>query len=237
MDPNQILKSLDDQAAEFNFPVLDNAYVELAAARLSAFRSEVDWLVVFEILGFSTREVAFVDDLYAYGSCVSKGGLVGQAMPLIEAEEQPLVDKETNECIADWSNWSIKVRGTTMSFSPTLDDYKQAGISIVRGPGPGSLSEVELMRFLVHNLDEKLLYLGEQALLDHFSECKDMVKVLQTTKWQHPDVADGEQPSNNISIRSLVFALARQDFSVFSQGRPNTHWKFWVDNARGKATY
>ncbi len=234
MNTNQILKNLDDHATEFNFPVLDNAYVEFAAARLTAFRSAQDWLIAFEILGFSTREVAFVDDLYAYGSCVTKGGFTGEELPLSSADEQPLIDAETNDCIADWSSWSIKVHGTTMSFSPTRDDYAQAGIIMDRSPGPGSLSEIEMMRFLVHRLGEKPLFMSDQVLLSHFPACKDLPKFLQTTQWQHPDVADGEQPSKNISIRSLVFALARQDLSVFAQGRANTHWEFWVDAAKHK---
>ena len=33
MDTNQILEDLDKHASEFNFPVLDNAYVEFAATR------------------------------------------------------------------------------------------------------------------------------------------------------------------------------------------------------------
>jgi hypothetical protein len=46
MNTTQILKDLDKHAREFNFPVLDNAYVEFAAARLTAFRSDKDWLLV-----------------------------------------------------------------------------------------------------------------------------------------------------------------------------------------------
>src|SRR5579885_559791 len=111
MDIDQILADLDKHASEFNFPVLDNAYVEFAAARLSAFRGTQDWLVCFEVLGFSTREVAFVDDLYAYGSCIPKGGFCGEQVRLSSAEKQPLFDEETNECIADWSHWSIQVNG------------------------------------------------------------------------------------------------------------------------------
>jgi len=63
MNTARILKDLDKHASEFNFPVLDNAYIELAAARLSAFQGVKDWLIIFEVLGFSTKEMEFVDDL------------------------------------------------------------------------------------------------------------------------------------------------------------------------------
>src|SRR5689334_11363076 len=35
--------------------MLDNGYVYLAATRLSLFRSEEDWAMVFEVFGFSPR--------------------------------------------------------------------------------------------------------------------------------------------------------------------------------------
>lgn len=228
MNTRQILEDLDKHAAEFNFPVLDNAYVEFAATRLSAFRGAEDWLIVFEVLGFSTKEVGFVDDLYAYGSCVAKGGFAGAEVPLASLPQQPLFDAETNECIADWSRWSVSVGGEKMSFAPTREEYAEAGITIDRGPGPGTLAEVKLLRFLVHRLGESRLFMSDQTLLSHFPMCKDVSKFVQTTRWQHRDVADEERPSKNISIRSLVEALAQRDPSLFEQGHPNTDWKFWV---------
>ena len=107
MDSKQILEDLDKHAKEFNFPVLDNAYVEFAGARLSAFRGARDWLIAFEVLGFSVKEVMFVNDLYAYGSCVAREGFISEQIPFTSTAENPLFDVETNECIADWSRWSI----------------------------------------------------------------------------------------------------------------------------------
>jgi hypothetical protein len=231
MNTHQILEDLDKHAAEFNFPVLDNAYVEFGAARLSAFQSAQDWLVAFEVLGFSTREAGFVDDLYTYGSCVERPGFVGADAPLASSEEEPLFDAETNECIADWSHWSIKVFGEKMSFSPTREEYAQSGISIDRGAGPGSVREIELLRFLLDRLGEDRLFMSDQALMSRFPKCKGLSKFIQTTGWQHPDVADGEKPSTTLSIRSLIAALSQKDVSLFAPGSPNTHWRSWVRTA------
>jgi hypothetical protein len=223
----QILEDLDKHASEFNFPVLDNDYVEFAAARLSAFRGVNDWLIVFEVLGFSTREIEFTNHLYAFGSCVGREGLVGEEIPITSAPKQPLFDVNTNELTVDWARWEIKVGDQTISFSPTRDEYAEAGIMINSQPGRGSLSEIELLRFLVHRLGEARLFLNDEALLGKFPDCKGLKKVLQTTQWQHPDVASEEKPSHNVSIRSLVEALSERNPSLFKQGRPNTHWSFW----------
>src|SRR5437868_6691471 len=109
MDVKQVLSDLDKHASEFNFPVFDNAYVEYGAARLSAFKSNIDWLIVFEVLGFDTRQVQFVNGLYAFGSCIERQGIVGEEIPLRSSPNQPLFDPETNAFIADWNHWSVKI--------------------------------------------------------------------------------------------------------------------------------
>lgn len=228
MNVNQILSDLDKHASEFNFPVLDNAYVEFAAARLSVFEGPEHWLVVFEVLGFSTQETEFVDDLYAYGSCVDKEGFAGEHVLLTSALQESLFDKETNECVADWSHWSINLRGKTISFTPSREEYSQAGITMDHDPGRATLNEIDLLRFLVFKLGEERLFMSEQALLSHFPRCKGVSKFIQTTHWQHPDIAGGEKPSESVSIRSLVEALFRRDPSVFDPGGSNTEWKSWA---------
>jgi hypothetical protein len=227
MNTTQVLKDLDKHALEFNFPVLDNAYIEFAAVRLSAFQGDKDWLIAFEVLGFSTRETEFVDDLYAFGPCVEKEGIVAEEIPISASPKQPLSDAVTNECIADWSHWSIRVGNEEMSFSPSREEYAEAGIVINRDPGRGSLSEIELLRFLVHRLGKERFFMSDENLLSRFPVCKNLRKFVQTTQWEHPDIGNEEKPSNNISISSLVDALSKKNPLLFKQGLSNTHWTYW----------
>ncbi len=228
MNTAQILKDLDKHASEFNFPVLDNAYIEFAAARLSAFQDAKEWLIIFEVLGFSKKEIEFVDDLYAFGSCVEREGVVGEEIPISASPKQPLFDTETNECIADWSRWSIKIGKEDMSFSPTPEEYAQAGIVIDRAPGNGTLSEIGLLRFLVHRLGKERFFMSDADMLNHFPRCRNLKKFVQTTQWEHPDIGNEERPSKNVSIRSLVNALAQKNPSLFDHGISNTHWSYWL---------
>jgi hypothetical protein len=232
MNTGQVLADLDKYASEFDFRVLDNAYVEFAAARFSAFRTKIDWLIVFEVLGFSMREVEFVDNIYAYGSCVTKRGLIGEEIPFASNRETPLFNEETRQSVVDWSHWVIEMNGRQRTFAPSREEYRRAGVNINTEPGPGSLKEIELLRYLVHDLSEEL-FLSTERLLKMFPGCGAMPLFLQSTKWQHPDVANEEKPSQNISIRSLVESLSYRDASLFQQGRPNTHWTFWLDATAG----
>jgi hypothetical protein len=228
MNIDQILGDLDKHASEFMFPMFDNAYVQFAAARLSAFRGSKDWLVVFEVLGFSTKEVQFTNDLYGYGSCVSREGIIGNEIPVVSLPEQPLFDAETNQGIADWTSWSVSVDGVKMVFAPNREEYAAAGIATSANSGPGSLSEIGLLRFLVHHFSDNELFLSDDALLRKFPACQGLSKFVQTTRWQHPDTSNGELPSKNQCIRSLILALAVGDVSTFQPGRPNTDWQSWV---------
>ncbi len=223
-----ILGDLDKYASDFDFPVLDNDYVQFAAARLSAFRGSKDWLIAFEVLGFSTRQVEFVDDLYAYGSCVGREGIVDQEVPVASLPENPLFDSETNQGIADWRGWSVRIGAEKLSFSPSQEEYATAGIVTAERSGPGSLSEIEILRFLVHRFGENKLFMSDEDLLRKVPACKGLSKLLQTTRWQHPDIADGERPSQNQSVRTLIQALVQGDPSLFDPGRPNTNWQSWV---------
>ncbi|EJR39979.1 hypothetical protein III_03095 [Bacillus mycoides] len=51
MKAEKILETLDRYAEEFDFPVLDNYNFDLAQSRISVFREEDKWLIVFEVVG------------------------------------------------------------------------------------------------------------------------------------------------------------------------------------------
>lgn len=114
------------------------------------------------MLGFATREVEFVNCIYGFGSCVELEGIIGEEIPLTSTLNRPIFDAETNECIADWTQWTIKVAGEEMHFSPTPEEYAEAGIVIDRESGPGSLSEIELLRFLVYRLGKERFFLSDE---------------------------------------------------------------------------
>jgi len=217
------LRKLDKHASEFNFPVLDNAYVEMAATRLTAFRDAQDWAIAFEVVGYSTNEGSFVNDLYAFGSCLQKEGFIGSRAVMSQSPNDPLIDPHTEAWIADWEHWAIVVKGKCHQFAPSRDEYVSAGIDVPLEGGPGSLSEGQIMRFFIHRE-------SAQDLLMRDSELRDAPKMsvfLQTQEWQHPDVAGEERPSEKGSLRSLLAALESNSPALFQLGRPNTDWRVW----------
>ena len=207
----EILADLDKHASEFNFPVLDNAYVEFGAARLTAFRSTSYWVIVFEVLGFSTKEVQFVNDLYAYGSCVDGEGFICEEIPFISPAKHPIFDAQTSECIADWSSFAITLGPETMTFNPSRDDYAAAGIRLDRESGPGSLTEIDLLRFLIHKARNRFSWMTGETL-ECFSRCKGASKFIQNNSTGSIlTSATKKRLHERISLQSLVGSVDDRD--------------------------
>jgi hypothetical protein len=228
MDLSHSLRDLDKHAAEFNFPVLDNAYVDLAAMRLTAYKASNKWVILFEILGFSNQEGAFVNDLYAYGPCLDKEGLINSRTVLSSSTARPLSDPERGEWLANWENWEVVVKGDIFKFTPQPFEYKEFHIEIPVNGGQGTLSEANLLRFLVGKLGAATFFMTDDELLSELSGCHPVFKLIQTDAWQHPDIAGGEKPSESISLRSLLEALKAGNPNLFKPGQINTHWWLWT---------
>jgi hypothetical protein len=226
-----VLSDLDKHASEFNFPMLDNAYVAFAAGRLSVFVNEDHWALAFEVLGYSINRAAFVDDLYAFGDCLPREGVLTSFSVLTEASQAPLIDPATEAWIADWSDWSISSSSDTFRFRPSRSEYSSAGIHLEGESGPGSLPQKDVLRFFIAEKMTPSLFLSESELIGELNGCPPMRLLLQTESWQHPDVANGEMPSESGSFQSLMKVIAEKSASLFVPGNVNTSWPVWDHDA------
>jgi hypothetical protein len=226
-DKDTVLQDLDNHASEFDFPMLDNTYVEFAKARLSLFAGPESWVIAFEIIGYSINEGSFVNDLYAFGNCLSREGVLTSFPVAAGVADCPFVDPATEAWIADWKDWSISCRDRRFHFQPTYDEYVRLGISVDSEGGPGSLRPKDILRFFTGTKGCGDLFLAKQELLEELHGCQNVNLLLQTEEWQHPDIASGELPSESISIRSLADAVALSSADMFMPGRINTDWRLW----------
>ena len=58
MDPESILTQLDECAAEYTFPMLDNGYTYHVDQRLTIYRDSTRWLMIIDILNVNNRTLA-----------------------------------------------------------------------------------------------------------------------------------------------------------------------------------
>ena len=256
METGQILRYLDEQfdldRLGTNPPVLDNANLLLADARLSVFRSQRHWALFFEIVTCD-RGSEMSLDFYAYGNCLrgvndfAETGFLGHdSRSLFAWPEDRLPRSPDWEFALSRNGFSILLKGKRHDFSPTPQDYQRARIPFdgLRDR-PDDLHPIELLRFLCCHLDhpffaaeDHLRYLldayrpepeeGAQPFSSH-----TLPLLLQTRQWQHPD---GEPPSQVHGFQVLARAIETGDLSEWRRLDPatfNTDWPIY--DAREKA--
>ncbi len=229
LEASEILAVLDAAAARFTFPVLDNAYVYPADARLSGFASGEAWSLVIETLGWTNRAGGASGlhlGVYRLGNCIPAGpeGVEGFRLDLLyPVEDGPsgkLLEEEYGERISPEAR-DVRIRGKVVPL-PGPEVYQREGIQRVE---PRELRAYELLRALAPEHRE-LLLATEEELREGLPE--GMPLRVRWEAWRHPDVAGGERPSALEIFRVLAGALARgEGVERVASERPNTHWSHW----------
>ncbi|MEM7349296.1 MAG: hypothetical protein AAF657_00725 [Acidobacteriota bacterium] len=236
----KILQVLDEAARTFTFPMLDNGYVYLAAARLSAYAAKPDWALVIEVFGFSPRAslpdlsvYTFASQLYqrnapedyvdraAYESYLeaNRCNEFRSAFPIDEGDWQ---DADDLEVVAAKAR-EVAVRGAQVSLPP-VSEYAEHGIVLEE---PSQMRVYELCRFLAATRRAEVLGTPEERRVSvppHFQE------LLVCDAWHHPDIAAGVLPSETETFQQLAQVLVTEDVGHYRPTRrPNTHWSNWPE--------
>ena len=239
IEANPVLDVLDNCAERFTFPMLDNGYVYLAASRLSVYYGDDDWAIVVEVFGFSPR--AGLPDLtiHTFGNNLrnrkSRDDYVSE-----EAYKNYLKNNEFNEYksfypIGGDDNWinsedgefvipnaSLLLRGESFEF-PKVAHYLKHDITLEE-----DIPLVyELCRYLSSVQREAVLATDAER---RYNVPENLLEILCLDDWQHPDLADGEKPSDVESFQQLSMVLQTGDVSYYQPTvAGNTHWKNWPD--------
>ena len=237
---DEILGILDDSARAFVFPMLDNGYVYLAASRLTLFRSETDWAVVFEIFGFSPRAgfpdlavttigstlkrqktaADFVSDEAFQNYLIHNPNWEVSFFSPIESDDW--VDAENGEYLAPDAA-TLTVRGRSFSI-PSSEALAEAGVDRIDDTRTHIF---EVCRWLAFADRNAVLATDEERTVNIPD---DMRVVAVLDDWNHPDVVDPDcAPSGNEDFQRIAHVLQNDDATGFTLGSGNTHWKNWPD--------
>ena len=242
-NPATILSILDRCCEEFSFPMLDNGYFYLAAARLSLFRSATDWALVFELFGFSprvgtpdTHVQTFASRLHnrdkpkdyvdreAYQNYLANNphNEYRSFYPVAEGAWQ---DEDNLQLVARDAK-EVVVRKKAIPL-PKRQEYGRHGIEL------GQRSRVrvfELCRYLADVARQRVLATPRERRV---SVRPEMKQILRIDEWHHPDLVNDERPGDSETFRQLARVLATGDASHYRPSRaPNTHWRNWPEGGR-----
>jgi hypothetical protein len=234
-----ILSILDQCCDTYEFPMLDNGYVYLAATRLSLYRSEDDWAIVTEVFGFfgpsgdpdtqictfasrlrnrkSTTDFVSMD---AYNDYLRQNPY-NESRSIFPIEQRDWQDTEHWQFLAEGSR-SVVVRGQKLPI-PAIDEYARYGITLTRNP---RIKCYEFCRLLAAIAREKVLATPSERRENVLPELR---QIMQLEEWNHPNVVDDEdRPSGSETFQQLAQVLVTGDVNCYRPTlEPNTHWKNW----------
>ena len=228
-----ILAVLDQGCRDFVFPMLDNGYVYLAAARLALFRSEDDWALVTEIFGFSPRSGVPDVSVWSFGSrLVNRQGRTDfvdenayqgylRVHPNDDAAffhpiEDGWQDEENHELVAVGAR-SLTVRDKVVAM-PGPDDLYRSGIET---PALDHLRTFEVCRY-VAAIERDLVLATPEERRTHVPP--ELTEILVLDDWHHPDTVTGEVARDTAAFRSLARVLTTGDLTDYDASEPgNTH--------------
>ncbi len=205
---------------------LNNQFVE---GRLSVFRNQTQWVVAFETITYVPPACAYMHNIYLYGNCIKNQVLWREEELPVRIAVSELWDEATEAFLIQRHHFRILWRDRWIEFTPTPEEYTSAGIVFpTERQHTNDLEPLELLAYLCWKLNSPF-FLSEQALRAVVQEATgdeggDLRLLFQTCEWQHPNVAEGERPSEVPGMRVLARLIALGDTSVWQAFDPR-----WVN--------
>lgn len=240
MQAKKILSHLDRQMAYGSIPILfDNANLDLVDARMTVFRSNLEWVVFFEIIYSDVSETDYGLMLWAYSNCFGEQGVLeAYGRHILDfPDDMPFWSSHPNEQGLNCARFSILLRGERFDFTPTQYDYLKAGIALNHHDPNISLRLVDILRFVAYHLNHPF-FASEDYLRYIIDMCKTkrggslshrMKMLLQTREWQHPHIPR-ELPSQVECFRTLARIIETGNPSLWNRLNRsgfNTNWRYW----------
>jgi len=222
----EILSQLDDCAAEFAFPMLDNGYIYPADVRLHAFANEEKWAIVIEHLGYDYRSGdhdGMTDCVHYFGNCLRREpGMANEDFLTFTADgPDDLTFQEEINWHLKSPRGSIYIRDELVEYDVTPDALNKKGIKQVEDHPGGA----DLLRSLLP--EHRHLLLATDKEVRH-QIAQELPLLLNLDEWYHPDLAADEMPSGNETFQLIAQVLCSGDPCQYKPTmKPNTHWSNW----------
>jgi len=239
-DPDQILSILDDCCESFQFPMLDNGYVYLAATRLSLFCSTAAWAMIIEVFGFSPRAGIPDTKIYTFASKLTNrkspqdyvsrqayenylaNNPHNEFESVFPIEEGGWQDQDDDEMISQHAS-EIVVRNKKVKLPPS-NVYEKIGVELEQAP---RVQVFELCRYLAEIERSQVLATVDERRIHVLPE---MTELLVLDEWHHPDLRNDELPSEAETFQQFAEILANVNVNAYRPTQAaNTHWRNWLE--------
>jgi hypothetical protein len=218
---DDILRQLDMTFDNLEFPAFINAYYPSAGMRLTAFRSEDEWLITIDDLVFSVKERLFFNMVFAFGNKITRQGYQSVSEVLSEAPNSHRWHHKEEFTLDMW-DFTVKIRRHSRQFSVSARDYRKAQINLQADMDPA----LRMLRLLASLVPDEL-FLSDDGLLAACNRV-NLPRFIQLKEWHHPSQYEREFPSQTICFQSLAQAIAENKPDLYRCLEPiNSHWSSW----------
>jgi hypothetical protein len=225
-----ILDQLDSRAdpEHRQFPDLDSGGTYPVGARLSAYRDDNHWAILFETLGYTPPAGAhggILLRLFGFGNCLTPR-ITPKEVDYIEVTadgpERPSLEWGGGFYSLSDAAKSLSVQGQLVPVQHDHEVYKKHGIEL---DDPDRIESHEVLRLLYPHFKE-LFYAPEETLRGRLEVHVPLV--LRLYGWQHPRIMDGERPSQSPSLVAIAEMLEHGRWYDFvDPGVDNVDWRNW----------
>lgn len=226
---SEVLNQLDQCNSEYTFPMLDNGYVYLAGTKLSAYRDDNRWVIIIEVIGFNYRgggHNGISNCLHIYGNCLTYPSGIRNENFLYLTDNandcNTFDDEEYFYLNPKCSNF--KLRNEILPVIHDKQKYRSLGIEL---EDKTKISAFEFLR-LLNTLHHDKLIANEDEILKRIPI--DIPKIIELNEWFHPNIVNGELPSENETFKQIALTLETGNIDCYKPThKPNTNWKNWPD--------
>ena len=228
----EILEQLNQCNSDYTFPTLDNGYIYPAGTKLTAYRDDKRWALIIEAIGFNYRgggHNGISNCLHIYGNCLNySSGTQNENFLYLTNDSkgcETFDDEEWFYLNPKCSNFTL--REQTLPIIHDRNQYITSGIDLEDSE---KISAFEFLRLLDSLYHDKLVA-TENEIRERIPT--DIPKVLELKEWFHPDVINGELPSENETFRQIAEVLETGVIAHYKPTQqPNTNWKNWPDGGK-----
>jgi hypothetical protein len=205
--------------------------LEYARARLTAFRSDREWITAFEFIVFNTTSGEGENWVETFGNRVKRKNYYHVLSSLNSTKDSPYYPifdtDEKNMTIIDLHDFEVDLRGEPRRFTISPEEYERIGINPTERK---SDPLTKILRYLSYTTPDDV-FLSDDELLKLIGRSANIPKFIQTFDWYHPDSRKDEGPSDSPCLRSLARAISENDPELYEcpDHLINTHWSHWPE--------
>lgn len=230
-DRQEILRQLDIEAECYVFPMLDNGYYYHGDQKLTIFRDDKRWAILLEVLAFNNHESGLngiTTIANVFGNCLTAWNDNDNFnhFAFDSNVDTFLIDDTIYLPYLNPEAKSIIVKGQEIPIITDRQHYKSKKIEF-EFEHEDKITPWEFLRGLIPEYSN-LFWVTREEISTKIP--KDLPIFMTLDSWHHPDLVEGEKPSETETFQQLADVIMTGDKEFYKTTEiKNTHWTNWLE--------